>query len=106
MGLFSFFMGGDINEGVKEYTALSRAMLIDVREKEEYRSGHIPDAKNIPLSQIEKTPSIVTDKSMPLFVYCLSGARSGQAVGRLKRMGYTSVKNIGGIGSYRGKITS
>lgn len=44
------------------------------------------------------------DKSTPLFVYCMSGARSQQAVGALKQMGYTDARNIGGIGSWRGDV--
>ena len=44
------------------------------------------------------------DKSTPLFVYCMSGARSQQAVGGLKQMGYTDARNIGGIGSWRGDV--
>ena len=39
-----------------------------------------------------------------MFVYCYSGARSGQAVEALKKMGYEDVKNIGGIAAYRGKL--
>ena len=44
------------------------------------------------------------NKDTPLFVYCHSGARSSQAVGQLARMGYTRVKNIGGIAAYQGKV--
>ena len=39
-----------------------------------------------------------------MFVYCHSGAKSGQAVSALRRMGYTNVKNIGGIAAYSGKV--
>ena len=42
----------DINEYVKEYQRTENAVLIDVREPNEYQSGHIPGAVNIPLSQI------------------------------------------------------
>ena len=43
-------------------------------------------------------------KDTPLFVYCLSGGRSRQAVGYLQQLGYRAVTNIGGIGSYQGKV--
>ena len=43
-------------------------------------------------------------KDTPLFVYCHSGARSSQAVRLLARMGYTKIKNIGGIAAYTGKV--
>ena len=44
------------------------------------------------------------DKAAPLFVYCLSGARSRMAVAQLQQMGYAKVTNLGGINSYRGKV--
>lgn len=47
---------------------------------------------------------VVRDKTAPLFVYCHSGARSGQAVRLLQRMGYTNVRNIGGIMAYSGPV--
>ena len=47
---------------------------------------------------------IVETLDRPLFVHCLSGGRSGQAVMFLKREGFTNVKNIGGINAYTGKV--
>ena len=78
--------------------------MIDVRTAGEYAGGHIPGAVNVPLQQIGAIASEVPDKSTPLFVYCMSGARSQQAVGALKQMGYTDARNIGGIGSWRGDV--
>ena len=104
MGFFDFFKGADINAGVAEYQGLSRAMLIDVREADEFGGGHIPGARNIPLSRLNKVTSAIQDKDMPLYVYCLSGGRSASAAAALKRMGYTEVHNIGGINSYRGAL--
>lgn len=105
MGLFNFFHNTvDINTGVAEYETNDGAVLLDVRTAEEYRDGHIDGSVNIPLDRISSVENIVKDKSTPLYVYCLSGGRSGQAVSYLKQMGYTNVKNIGGISSYRGKV--
>ncbi|MBE5760183.1 MAG: rhodanese-like domain-containing protein [Clostridiales bacterium] len=104
MGIFSFLMGNDINKGVEEYKSTTGAYLIDVRTREEYREGHIPESKNIPLHEIGQIGNLVTNKDTPLFVHCLSGGRSGEAVSVLKRMGYTKVKNIGGISAYTGKV--
>ena len=50
--------------------------------------------------------SIVMERATPLFVYCYSGSRSSQATAMLKRMGYTNVKNIGGIAGYIRKSPS
>ncbi len=104
MGFFDFLKGPDINEGVKEYRETNGAVLIDVRTPEEYRESHIPESMNIPLQSINKVTRIIDDKSIPIFVHCLSGARSRQATNILKQLGYTNVKNIGGISSYKGKI--
>lgn len=105
MGMFNFLRNtADINTGVAEYETNDGAVLIDVRTAEEYRDGHIDGSVNIPLDRISSVENIVKDKSTPLYVYCLSGGRSGQAVSYLKQIGYTNVKNIGGISSYRGKV--
>lgn len=104
MGFFDILKHKDINQGVKEYESASGAVLLDVRTPEEYREGHIPKSKNVPLQTIDRVTSVVAGKQTPLYVYCYSGSRSGQAVAVLKRMGYTNVSNIGGIASYSGKI--
>ena len=105
MGLFNFFRNtADINTGVAEYETNDGAVLLDVRTAEEYRDGHIDGSVNIPLDRISSVENTVKDKSTPLYVHCLSGGRSGQAVSYLKQIGYTNEKNIGGISSYRGKV--
>ena len=97
------FQVNDINAGVEEYQKTPNAKLIDVREEDEYAAGHIPASINIPLSKIESAQGEITDLDTPLFVYCRSGNRSGQAVAWLKQAGYSKVKNIGGIANYSGK---
>ena len=104
MGLFDLFKKADINEGYREYRKQKRAMLIDVRDREEYAAGHLQGARNIPLSSIEKAGSAIHDKDMPLFVYCVSGSRSRKAAAALKKAGYTNVTNIGGIQDYSGRL--
>ncbi|MFR0541550.1 rhodanese-like domain-containing protein [Lactobacillus delbrueckii] len=99
----SLFQANDINAGVAEYQKTPNAKLIDVREKDEYAAGHIPASINLPLSKIESAQGEITDLDTPLFVYCRSGNRSGQAVAWLKQAGYSKVKNIGGIADYSGK---
>ena len=93
-----------IDEYVKEYQGTAGAVLIDVREPGEYRAGHIPDAINIPLSQISNAQNLLPDQVTKLYVYCLSGGRSSRAVGMLQKLGYEDVKNIGGINSYKGQV--
>lgn len=101
---FNLFKRPDIDHGIEEYKNIPAAVLLDVRTPDEYREGHIPGSRNIPLQTIERVPSIVKEMAAPLFVYCYSGSRSAQAAAMLKRMGYTNVKDIGGIAGYTGKV--
>ena len=103
MGLFSFLKRADINQGILQYQAAEGAFLLDVCTEEEYDAGHIPGSINIPLHRIQNIESIIPDKSAPLFVYCLSGARSRQAVSYLTAYGYTQVTDIGAFSNYQGK---
>ena len=102
MGLFTFTP--KIDEGVAEFRATPNALLVDVRTPEEYAEGHIPGSVNIPLAALPARMDELGDLDRPLFVHCLSGGRSGQAVMFLKREGFTNVKNIGGINAYTGKV--
>ena len=104
MSFFDLFKQPDVNRGVKEFQRTSGAVLLDVRTPEEYRSGHIPGSRNIPLQTIDKVESVAENRDTALYVYCQSGARSRQAAGVLKQMGYTNVNNIGGIAAYTGKV--
>ena len=104
MGIFDFFKHPDINKGIQEYRNTNGAVLLDVRTPQEYREGHIPGSKNVPLQQLDKISSVAHNKDIPLFVYCYSGGRSRQAVSMLQHMGYTNVQNIGGIAAYQGKV--
>ena len=104
MSIFDFFKQPDINKGLKEYAETKNAVLLDVRTPQEYGEGHIPGSKNVPLQTLDKVRSVVENKDAELFVYCYSGARSKQATVVLGQMGYTNVRNIGGIAAYHGKV--
>ena len=104
MGFFDFLQGADIQQGVREYGETPGALLLDVRTPQEYREGHIPGSKNVPLQSLSSGDPMKAGKDTPLFVYCHSGARSRQAAALLAQMGYTHAKNIGGIAAYRGKV--
>lgn len=76
-------------------------VILDVRTKNEYDQGHIPNALLIPnesidSSIVEKLPS----KEQTIYVYCRSGNRSKQAANKLLKMGYTDVIDIGGINDW------
>jgi len=78
--------------------------LIDVRTREEFRGGRIPKAVNVPVENLQLISKVVPNKDAKVFVYCLSGGRSTQAVHMLDQMGYTNITNLGGIMSYNGPI--
>lgn len=101
MSIFSFIKTQtDINEGVNLFRTVPGAVLLDVRSNEEYVQGHIPGSINLPLNRLA---AIKLEKGTPLFVYCLSGARSARACAWLEKSGY-SAKNIGALTSYRGTL--
>ena len=61
MGFFDFLKGPDINQGVKEYSVTDGAVLLDVRTPDEYRQGHIPGSKNVPLQSIDKVTVMINN---------------------------------------------
>ena len=73
-------------------------IILDVREQEEYDQGHIPGAILIPHGQIlEKAEGVLTNKDQLILVYCRSGRRSKLAAENLVKLGYTNIKEFGGI---------
>ena len=104
MGLFSSMFGKGIDAHMEDASTTPRAVVLDVRSPEEYVDGHIEGARNVPVSRIQTTPRQVPALDTPLFVYCLSGARSAQACRFLTQMGYTSVTDMGGINRWSGPI--
>ena len=72
--------------------------ILDVREQDEYDAGHIPGAILIPYTQIdEKAKDMLPDKDQLILVYCRSGRRSKIAAEALVELGYTNIKEFGGI---------
>lgn len=104
MGVLDFLFGPSMEQGVEECRSTPGALLLDVRTPQEYREGHVPGSINLPLQEIQGAGRVIPDKATPVFLYCRSGARSGEATRFLEQMGYSKVKNIGGIISYHGKV--
>ena len=73
-------------------------IILDVRTPEEFAEGHIEGAILIPDYEIgEKAEKILTDKDQLILVYCRSGRRSKNAANELATLGYTNIKEFGGI---------
>jgi len=76
----------------------SPPILLDVRFESEYEEAHIPGAILIPVSALmERAESELPDKDALILIYCESGYRSKTAAEMLIDMGYTYVKDIGGL---------
>ncbi len=104
MGIFRLFFGAATDAGIEEYHKTQGAILLDVRTPEEFADGHIPDSRNLSLSELERIEEEIPEKDAPIFVYCHSGNRSRQAKAVLEQMGYCNVRDIGGIVDYHGKV--
>ena len=73
-------------------------IILDTREQDEFDEGHIPGAILIPYTEIEnKAETVLPDKDAQILVYCRSGRRSKIASESLAKLGYTNVKEFGGI---------
>ncbi|MCO6497752.1 MAG: rhodanese-like domain-containing protein [Chitinophagaceae bacterium] len=80
------------------------AIILDVRSKGEFSSGHIKNSINIPVEQLSRNLGKLKDKNRTIICCCASGMRSGSAKRILQSNGYTSVYNGGGWMSLRNKI--
>lgn len=65
--------------------------IIDVRTPEEVVRGKIVGSINVPVDNITKIKSLISDKNSTIYLYCLSGSRSNIATEQLQQMGYTNV---------------
>ena len=73
-------------------------VILDTRTQEEYAESRIPGAILIPHDEItEKAEAVLTDKDQLILVYCRSGRRSKLAAEDLVKLGYTNIKEFGGI---------
>lgn len=79
--------------------------LLDVRTLDEYNAGHIPAAVLLPYDEIaQKAEKLLPEKDAEIIVYCRSGRRSAIAADELRKLGYTEVKDFGGISRWQGEL--
>ena len=96
-----------MNEAAAMMEEASGYMILDVRRADEFASGHIPNAINIPNEEIgtAQIPEL-PEKDQLILVYCRSGNRSKQASEKLAALGYTNIVEFGGINSWPGEIVT
>lgn len=80
------------------------AIIVDVRSKGEYSSGHIKGSINIPVDALRQNLNQLKNKNQVIITCCASGMRSASAKSILKASGYTEVFNGGGWSSLKGKL--
>ena len=102
MGFFNFSSGPDINALMEEASEREGSVVIDVRTEEEFSQGHIAGSINIPMDKINKIINEYS-KTTPLYIYCLSGARSDNVVSFLEDLGYNAI-DMGGIMNWEGTV--
>jgi molybdopterin/thiamine biosynthesis adenylyltransferase/rhodanese-related sulfurtransferase len=83
-------------EEVQKLLDAGEARLVDVREGDEWRAGHLPGATHVPRGFLElQVDQILPDKDSPVVLYCGGGNRSALAAKTLQDLGYTNVKHLG-----------
>jgi rhodanese-related sulfurtransferase len=72
-------------------------VIVDVRTPEEFQQGHVPNAINVPLSEIVDNPTILlSSKEKSIVLYCRSGYRAGKAARALHQDGYQNLRHLEG----------
>lgn len=87
-----------MSEAIDIMNTESNYIILDVRTLDEYEQGHIPGAIVVPNESIgDKNIQELPDKNQLILVYCRSGNRSKQAAAKLVKLGYSNIKEFGGI---------
>ncbi|TMN20792.1 rhodanese-like domain-containing protein [Lentibacillus cibarius] len=106
-GMFRFFRQRSFLKTLTEdqfREGYRKAQLIDVREPNEFKKGHILGARNIPLTQL-KQRLVELRKDKPVYLYCQSGSRSARAAQLLHKKGYEDLNQLkGGFKKWTGKV--
>lgn len=93
------FLYEDIDVETYKHDFLAKAvdhLLVDVREDDEYHSGHLPNAISIPLSVFEDRYHEIENTGKPIVLVCAGGGRSGMAAQFMAIKGYMNLYNIAG----------
>lgn len=112
IGLAMSFMSRGDSKSLVSYDELQQKLndkapivLLDVRTQEEFDNGHIPGALLLPYDEIDKKAlQVLPEKEKEIIIYCRSGRRSAIAKDSLEALGYTNVKDFGGMNRWQGEV--
>lgn len=92
----------DFEEAHRILIELKGSVIVDVREEEEYITGHAEDAVLFPLDTIdeESAKELLPQKNVPVLLYCRSGRRSRLAAEKLEKLGYTELYDVGSLAGW------
>jgi rhodanese-related sulfurtransferase len=95
---------GRVDGATAKSLAAAGAKVVDVRTAEEFASGHVPGAINIPYDQIARRASEIGPPSTPVVLYCRTGRRSGIAVEALQKAGYEKLYDFRSVTAWPGEL--
>lgn len=101
LGLLSFSAYtanvSDISQQALLAADSNNLVIVDVRTPEEFQQGHVPNAINVPLSNIIDNPAVLlSSKEKSIVLYCRSGYRAGKAAEALQKDGYLNLRHLAG----------
>jgi len=95
---------GRVDGATAKSLAAAGAKVVDVRTAEEFASGHVPGAINIPYDQIARRASEIGPPSTQVVLYCRTGRRSGIAVEALQKAGYEKLYDLRSVTAWPGEL--
>ncbi len=106
--ILGLLIGGEIRRATRKYKewgpqqivpVINRdeSVILDVRQPEEFREGHIAGARQVPMGELgDQLGKLARFKDKPVVVYCQTGSRSARACSRLVGEGFEDVYNLAG----------
>ncbi len=95
---------GRVDGATAKSLAAAGAKVVDVRTAEEFASGHVPGAINIPYDQIARRASEIGPPSTQVVLYCRTGRRSGIAVEALQKAGFEKLYDFRSVSAWPGEL--
>lgn len=112
--ILGMLVGGEVLRKIRGIKALNPtqalqlinhqdAVVIDVRDAADFKTGHLPDARHVPMSELgQRLKELIKFKEKPVILYCRTDTRASSAGARLKKEGFTSVHTLqGGISAWQ-----